>query len=93
MKLGRVIPKKMVVFINPVLPDLKTVAEISLHELGHTLGLYNHADCPAAGYLMKIAGGFGSLDREDPIHLDELRAVAAIRYLPQGQDMSKYRID
>ncbi len=93
VELGRVVPEKMAVFINPVLPDLKTVAEISLHELGHTLGLYNHADCQAAGYLMKIAGGFGSLDREEPIHLDERRAVAAIRHLPQGQDMSRYWIN
>jgi len=93
MDLGLVIPEKMIVTINPVLPEFQTVAEISLHELGHTLGLFNHADCGAPGYLMKIAGGFGSLDREEPIHPDERRAVEAIRYLPQGQDMNMYWID
>lgn len=90
--LGRVIPRKMGVAINPVLPDFETVTETSLHELGHTLGLYAHAGCSAPGYLMKVAGGFGALDRAEPIHPDEQRAVESIRYLPQGQDMALYRI-
>ena len=91
--LNLVIPEKMRITLNPVLPDLRNVTEISLHEFGHSLGLYNHSDCSAPGYLMKIAGGFGSLSREEPVHLDERRAVAAVRYLPQGQDMSMYWID
>ncbi len=91
--LNLVIPEKMRISLNTVLPDLRNVTEISLHEFGHSLGLYNHSDCSAPGYLMKIAGGFGSLSREEPVHLDERRAVAAVRYLPQGQDMSMYWID
>ncbi len=72
---------------------LPGVAEVSLHELGHTLGLLNHSDCYVPEYLMVIAGGFGALDRNEPIHLDERRAVECIRYLPQGQDISRYRVD
>lgn len=92
-ELGRVIPEKMAVSIDTVLPTLETVAGISLHELGHTLGMLNHSDCHAADYLMNIVGGFGALDKPEPVHLDERRAVQCIRYLPQGQDMSRYQMD
>ncbi|MEN8008571.1 MAG: hypothetical protein ABFS42_16300 [Candidatus Krumholzibacteriota bacterium] len=92
-KLGRVIPEKMRVSINPVLPDFQKVTEVALHELGHTLGLIVHATCPAPGYIMGIVGGFGALDRAEPIHLDERRAVEYIRYLPQGQDMNRYHLE
>ena len=89
--LGDVIPTRMGVSIDTKLTSHLFVAEISLHELGHTLGLFSHSDCSGVGYLMEIAGGFGSLRRPEPIHLDERRAVQCIRYLPQGQDMTRYR--
>ncbi len=88
--LGEVIPTKMGVSIDTKLTSRRYVTEISLHELGHTLGMINHSDCPGVGYLMEIAGGFGSLSRPEPIHLDERRAVECIRYLPQGQNMAGY---
>ena len=89
--LGDVIPTKMGLSIDTKLTSRTYVAEISLHELGHTLGLFNHSECSGVGYLMVVAGGFGSLRRPDPIHLDERRAVQCIRYLPQGQDMARFR--
>ncbi|MCK9995878.1 MAG: hypothetical protein KAH56_06335 [Candidatus Krumholzibacteria bacterium] len=93
VRLGRVIPEKMAVSIDSKLSTPKYVAEVSLHELGHTLGLLNHSDCYVPEYLMVIAGGFGALDRDEPVHLDERRAVECIRYLPQGQDIGGYRVD
>jgi hypothetical protein len=53
----------------------------------------NHSDCQAADYLMNRVGGFGALNKPEPIHLDERRAVQCIRYLPQGQDMNGYQMD
>ena len=88
--LGRVVPEKMAISINPRLPSANQVAGVSLHELGHSLGLYTHPKCEVPDYLMRTAGGLGALDRSEPIHPDELRAIKCIRYLPQGQDMSLY---
>ena len=88
--LGRVVPEKMEITISPRLPSPSQVAGVSLHELGHSLGLFTHSKCDVPGYLMKTAGGLGALDRSEPIHPDERRAVKCIRYLPQGQDMSLY---
>ena len=92
-KLGRVIPEKMAVSVDTKLSTLTFVAEVALHELGHTLGLLNHSDCYLPEYLMNISGGFGALARDEPVHLDERRAVECIRYLPQGQDIGGYRVD
>ena len=92
-KLGRVIPEKMAVSIDTKLSTPTFVAEVSLHELGHTLGLLNHSDCYLPEYLMNISGGFGALGRDEPVHLDERRAVECIRYLPQGHDIGGYRVD
>jgi hypothetical protein len=93
VKLGRVIPEKMAVSVDTKLSTLTFVAEVALHELGHTLGLLNHSDCYLPEYLMNISGGFGALGRDEPVHLDERRAVECIRYLPQGQDIGGYRVD
>ncbi len=91
--LGEVIPIKMEIWINtdPVgLDEFAKVQGIALHEFGHTLGLFSHADCPNAGHLMEVAGGSGAMDRLEPIHLDERRAIRAIRVIPQGTNMVNY---
>lgn len=87
--MGDVIPEKMSVMINFDLPNVQRIRETALHELGHTLGLYRHSLCNDPGYLMYITAS-GALDNgpENAIHIDELRAVTAIRHLAQGIDMS-----
>ena len=90
--LGRVVPEKMQIWINAddALGVFEAVQGVALHEFGHTLGLFVHANCSGDEYLMKIAGGLGAMSRDDPIHLDERRAVRAIRNIPQGTDMKNY---
>jgi hypothetical protein len=97
---GAVIPETIGVRIVPDLPNLDVQAfsvffeEVALHELGHVLGFLAHSPCDLAyDHLMRDAGGGGSLARPDPIHIDEQRAVRAVRYLPQGVDMNGYRAD
>ena len=91
-ELGRVVPEKMQIWINAVdaLGTFKAVEGVALHEFGHTLGLVKHANCSGPEYLMKVAGGLGAMDRDEPIHLDERRAVRAIRNIPQATNMNNY---
>ncbi len=93
-KLGEVVPEKMQIWINtdPVLDLFDEVQGIALHEFGHTLGLFNHADCSGSDYLMLVTGGLGAMDLDDPIHLDERRAVRVIRNLPQGTNMADFTL-
>ena len=93
-ELGGVIPEKMQVWINtdPALDLFTEVQGVALHELGHTLGMFAHVDCPGAEYLMQAAGGTGSMGRDEPIHLDERRVVRAIRNIPQGTNMIDYSL-
>ena len=81
----------MQVWINTIdaLGAFETVQGVALHEFGHTLGLRLHSYC-GDDYLMQIAGGLGAMGRDDPIHLDERRAVRAIRNIPQGTYMNNY---
>lgn len=90
--LGKVIPVKMQIWINTTggLDDVPKVQGIALHEFGHTLGLFSHADCPNVGHLMEVAGGSGAMNRLEPIHLDERRAFRAIRNIPQGANMADF---
>ena len=90
--LGEVIPLKMQIWINTTtdLDDLPKVQGIALHEFGHTLGLFSHSDCSNVGHLMAVAGGSGAMNRVEPIHLDERRAIRAIRNIPQGANMANY---
>jgi predicted Zn-dependent protease len=89
--LGDVIPQRMRVRINDQQEDLQRIQETSLHELGHVLGLNRHLLCNQPGYLMYVTAA-GVLDDgpENAIHIDEQRAVRAIRYLPQGYDLGGF---
>jgi len=92
--LGRVIPEKMQIWINTdVALDLFVeVQGVTLHEFGHTLGLLAHSECFGSEYLMSIIGGTGAMGRDNPVHLDERRAVRAIRNIPQAADMGDYSL-
>lgn len=92
--LGRVIPEKMQIWINTdVALDLFTeVQGVTLHEFGHTLGMLAHAECSGSEYLMSLTGGTGAMGRDNPVHLDERRAVRAIRNIPQASDMADYSL-
>ncbi len=90
--IGDVIPEKMEVYISSEISRAKHAKEVSLHELGHILGLLSHTNCAFSDYLM-VPGASGNLSNEHPIHLDEQRAVRAIRYLHQGVDMLGYSLN
>lgn len=91
--LARVVPEKVEVRVDSDRTSSEqVVTEISLHELGHVLGLWNHATgegCDSPEYLMGLTA-FGALDRIEPIHVDERRAIRTIKNLPQGIDMTQY---
>lgn len=90
--MGDVIPEMMQIWINTTadLDDFEEVQGVAVHEFGHVLGLINHADCPGPEYLMHVGGGTGAMRRAEPIHLDERRAVRAIRNIPQGANMADF---
>lgn len=90
--LGEVIPEKVEIWINTTdaLNLFEEVQGVALHEFGHTLGLINHSDCPGPEYLMKPGGGAAAMGRAEPIHLDERRAIRAVRNIPQGINMSGF---
>lgn len=92
--LGGVVPEKMQIWINTdVALDLFTeVQGVTLHEFGHTLGMLAHAECSGSEYLMSLTGGTGAMGRDNPVHLDERRAVRAIRNIPQASDMADYSL-
>jgi hypothetical protein len=91
-QMGEVIPEKMQIWINTTanLGEFEEVQGVALHEFGHTLGLINHADCSGPEYLMLVGGGTASMRRAEPIHLDERRAVRAIRNIPQGANLASF---
>ena len=91
VELGMVVPEKMQIWINTIdaLGNFESVEGVALHEFGHTLGMHVHSVC-GVEYLMEMGGGLGAMWRDDPIHLDERRAVRAIRNIPQGANMENY---
>lgn len=85
--LGDVRPERVRVEVETGLLTDQFFSEVSLHELGHALGLCSHSlECDGAGHLM-VLGASGNLLLDDPIHPDEVRAVRLVRRLPQGADM------
>lgn len=91
LTLGTAIPERVTVRLQPTLLSELAVQAVSLHELGHVLGLYGHAYCNEPNYLMWL-GGINPFVRppEESIHVDEIRAVQLIRALPQGIRMVHY---
>jgi hypothetical protein len=91
--LNQVIPQRLRMRIDSDVPDEVYALEVILHELGHVLHLRHVLGC---SYLMGINPG-GILDAhpppDSPISDDEARAVTAIRYLPQRQQMDHYLVD
>jgi hypothetical protein len=91
---GSVIPQvAQVSLYNSILTQFNAEV-VGLHELGHVLGFHAHAACNQAGYLMYRAPSCSTDDwPEHAIHIDELRAIKAVRSLRQGTDMSCYFIE
>ncbi len=98
--IGTAIPQRMRVDIELNLdgasssPQPVWVTEVALHELGHVLGHYSHTCGVDRGNLMDWGGGIGILadGPQNAIHLDEQRAVRAVRNIPQGADLSGFSV-
>ena len=90
-ELGDVIPEKMSVYISTEILIENQIKVVALHELGHTLGLYNHTACSNSDYLM-VDGPSGNLGVPEPIHPNEQAAVRCLSRLPQGVDMRQFSL-
>ncbi len=99
--LGDEIPQRMLVQVRPSLdsnpggtvePYPLMITEVTLHELGHVLGFYDHICDSGQGNLMDFGGAIGSLAGGEAaaFHGDELALVRAVRHIPQLTDMAKY---
>ncbi|MFO7608372.1 MAG: hypothetical protein R6X35_04135 [Candidatus Krumholzibacteriia bacterium] len=92
--MGELVPELVSVRLTALVPNAETCTELAIHELGHVLGLLDHAFCNTVPYAMYVtATGILDRGREQAIHPDELRAVRLIRALPNGWDMGVYPLD
>ena len=93
--IGSVIPEKVSLDIDSyrLTSDSDFLQITIMHELGHVLGIGNHAPCSDAGYLMYNAVSSDLTDENEGIHPDERHLVHMIRHLPQAIDMSFYVLD
>ena len=89
--LGSVAPQRIRVRVIADLVSSRFIQEIALHELGHVLGLINHAACYVQEYLLIDGGASGSLGREFPIHPDEMRAVRSVQLPAPGRGHVRLR--
>ena len=91
LSIGAVIPETVQVGLYDTVHSAEDAEIVSLHELGHALGLCAHSLCSDVGYLMYTAPSMYEDDwPEHAIHNDELNAARMLRRLPQGLDMSVY---
>ena len=90
--LSEIIPQRMLLRLDRGITGQDVLDIVTLHELGHVLGLANHVACGNGGYLMTLGLAVANLDLPVPIHIDELDAVRALRQLPQGTNMALYRV-
>jgi len=92
ISVGDVVPEQMQIYVNDTIKSPQFAQEITLHEIGHVLGLFEHANCDGATFIMDVSPG-GNLNQVHPIHLNEQKMVRTIYALPQGIDMSNYSLD
>ncbi|MFT5234043.1 MAG: hypothetical protein ACI9UK_001829 [Candidatus Krumholzibacteriia bacterium] len=89
ISVGDVVPEQMQVYVNDAISTNQFAKEITMHEIGHGLGLFEHLQCGTSTYIMSVSVG-GSLSKPHPIHRDEVKMVQTIKALPQNTDLSKY---
>lgn len=97
--IGSVVPERVRILIATEIPfpNMVSISEVGMHEMGHALGLLNHSCLSGKGNLMD-SGGLAMADLEaidaslwhTLIHATETRAVGAIRHLPPGVVMTGY---
>lgn len=92
--LGSVVPELVSIEIDSSRDTGRsTLVMVSMHELGHALGISRHAPCNGPAYLMYTSYASSIDDENGGIHPDEQNMVRMIRNLPQATDMSLYVLD
>jgi hypothetical protein len=88
-QLNTVVPQRTRIWIADDLQGVYAL-EVTLHEIGHALGLGNHSLCPNGVHLMNASPSGMISAGGDTIHVDERRAIRCVRYLPQAFPMTGY---